>query len=327
MTVIYNKTPRCGCVCVFRCHNEKWPESENLGKVSRTHSQTVKQRERSKCNFLLHTCAFFASTRPSTAGVKQLTPDYWLPGVLIKLILHDLICTVRGWKRVCVCSLFVLVPYLYIFTLVDLIHWVRLKFSQEDNTSFCTSIIRLLQGYRWLTASAGSAKIQEDSCKLSAWLGTSCSLCSQSCVFSQSPLRTGPQSKQRWLCQTQTVYHICFLTYITFYFTINLCHKSESQQQQQQHAAETEGQQRVDPGGLRLPVFPPWVAGLNYSAKWSDATKLTVLSWLVLGFSWIYWLMETPAKFYVQGKRRDSDKLEECYAGSPLQVLLNVVNS
>lgn len=145
-------------------------------------------------------------------------------------------------------------------------------------------------------------------------------------VFTISPPH-GPQSKQRWLCQTHTVYHICFLTYITFYFTINLCHKSESQQQQQQqHAAETEGQQRVDLGGLRLPVFPPWVTGLNYSAKWSDATKLTVLSWLVLGFSWIYWLMETPATFYVQGKRRDSDKLEECYAGSPLQVLLNVGN-
>lgn len=36
--------------------------------------------------------------------------------------------------------------------------------------------------------------------------------------------------------------------------------------------------------------------------------------------------METPAKFYVQGKRRESDKLEECHAGSPLQVPLSVVN-
>lgn len=316
-------------MCVFRCHNEKWPESENLGKVSRTHSQTVKQRERTKGDFWLHTRAFFANTRPSTAGVQQHTPDYWLPGVLIKLILHDLICTVGGWKCVCtwtcvcLCSL-VLVPYLYISYACRLDSLSSIKVQSGRQYKILYKYHSVYSGYCWLMASAGSAKIQEDSCKLSACLRTSCSLSSQSCVFSQSPLRTGPQSKQRWLRQTHTVYHICFLTYITFYFTINLCHKSETRQQRQrqQRIAETEGQQRVDARGLRLPVFPPWVTGLNYSAKWSDATKLMVLSWLVLGFSWIYWLMETPAKFYVQGKRRESDKLEEVTLESQCRFLL-----
>lgn len=259
VTVIYNKTPRRGCVCVFRCHNEKWPESENLGKVSRTHSQTVKQRERTKCNFLLHTCAFFASTRPSTAGVKQLTPDYQLPGVLIKLILHDLICTVRGWKRVCVCVFPVCscaISLHFYACRLDSLSSIKVQSGRQYKFLYkyhsFTARLSLTNGFCWFSQNT-RGQLQTVSLAQNILLP----LLSKLRVFTISPLH-GPQSKQRWLCQTHTVYHICFLTYITFYFTINRCHKSESQQQQQQqHAAETEGQQRVDPGGLRLPVFPP----------------------------------------------------------------------
>lgn len=150
--------------------------------------------------------------------------------------------------------LFVLVPYLYISTLVDLIHRVLLKFSQEEflqKHHSSTGMLSLTNGFCWFSQNA-AGQFQTISLAQNILLP----LLSEVVCFHDLPLRTGPQSKQ----QTHTLYHICFLTYITFYFTVNLRHKSESQQQQprqQQRRAETEGQQRVDPEGLRLPVFPP----------------------------------------------------------------------
>lgn len=99
-------------------------------------------------------------------------------------------------------------------------------------------------------------------------------------MFSQSPLGTRPPSKQRWLRQTHALYHICFLTCITFYFTINLCHKSENQQQRQQQQSRdggsAEGWSRRTPTSS-IPTVSHWMELLR-KVKWRNQTHGLVLA-------------------------------------------------
>lgn len=90
---------------------------------------------------------------------------------------------VRMWVQMRSCLF-----WCHIFTFLHLSTWFIEFYSSSVRKSFCKSITRWLGCCRWLTAFAGSAKIQQDSFKLSASLGTSCSLCSQMlCVFTISP--------------------------------------------------------------------------------------------------------------------------------------------